>query len=112
MVDPHRYFEQKLTGELRAAQTEAEEDACLATLLGWLDDGLLEPSQRSRLEAELAGLGLPGTTLAAGRPDVLRILLSGDRSPGAQSRLRETLTCQDLAPGDRQLILARLAGRT
>ena len=66
MVDPHRYFEQKLVGEMQAEEEAAARRARLLQLLEWLDDGLLTPAQREQVAARLVEAGLP-STLVVGR---------------------------------------------
>jgi hypothetical protein len=73
MVDPHRYFEQKLTGEMRVAQSEDARRRLLAQLLAWLDEGLLTPAQRERVDARLLESGLPSTCAAGLAADALQV---------------------------------------
>jgi hypothetical protein len=77
MVDPHRYFEQKLIGEMRAAQSEDARRRLLARLLAWLDDGLLTPAQRERVDARLLEADLPGTCAASRAADALQVRDNG-----------------------------------
>jgi len=53
MVDPHRYFEQKLIGQMQDERDAVAQNARLSQVLQWLDDGLLTPAQRERVDAQL-----------------------------------------------------------
>ena len=77
MVDPHRYFEQKLVGEMRASRDAAARDALLSQLLQWLDDGLLTEAQRERVDAQLSQAGMPDTRAVAQLPHALRNVDAG-----------------------------------
>ncbi|MDJ0926120.1 MAG: hypothetical protein QNJ73_00605 [Gammaproteobacteria bacterium] len=61
MVDPHRYFEQRLLGELAQLETTADRVKFLEQMLCWLESGLLDERQRAGVDARLAALDLPGT---------------------------------------------------
>ncbi len=106
MVDPHRYFEQKLMGEMQLATTMAEENELLATVLQWLEDGLLSRQQVKALDRNLVTKSLPSLDFARAYPQALRQLLEKEDSDEC---LRAILDEDNLLPRDRQLIEKRLA---
>lgn len=70
MLDPHRYFEQKLLGQLGLADTHEARLELLRQLVGWLaKDQLLTPRQRDALDGALEARGWPSTALAEQDPD-------------------------------------------
>ena len=77
MLDPHRYFEQRLLGELHQLPDEAAVQQFLDRLLDWLADGLLDAGQLQRLDAELNAQWLPSSRLAGAGPEILGILPPG-----------------------------------
>ncbi len=109
MVDPHRYFEQKLVGELLAAADIAAENEQLELLLGWIDDGLVSNSQRAQLRQQLAADDLPSMDLARSQPALLRLLLNGARTAASAARLRAALATGNFDADDRRLLQQALA---
>ena len=109
MLDPHRYFEQKLLGELGLAASPAARAALLSRLVGWIDSGeLLTAAQRRQLDAELAGHGWPSTVLAARDAQAVALLLQQDEGQTLSPRLRTLLSDRRLGETDRALLLSRL----
>ncbi len=106
MMDPHRYFEQKLMGEMRLSSAIAEENALLATVLKWLEGDLLSEQQVAVLGNSLLTNALPSLDFARTYPDALRQLLVAD---GPDESLQAILDGANLLPGDRRLIEKRLA---
>jgi len=72
MVDPHRYFEQKLIGQMQDERDAVAQNARLSQVLQWLDDGLLTPAQRERVDAQLLESGLPSTRVVGRSSDALQ----------------------------------------
>ena len=66
-MDPHLYFEQKLSAEIRASRSADEMTEKLRQLIEWLDEIELPESQLRRFDAELEAAGLP--SLAAMRAE-------------------------------------------
>ncbi|MBT8443222.1 MAG: hypothetical protein HKN81_11645 [Gammaproteobacteria bacterium] len=64
-MDPHLYFEQKLSAEIRTSESFDELSERLAQLVTWMDGLGLQPAQLHKLDAELEAEGLP--SLAAMR---------------------------------------------
>ncbi len=104
MVDPHRYFEQKLVGEMLAAANIAAENEQLELLLGWIDNGLVSIDQRAQLRQLLADSDLPGIDLARDQPALLRLLLNDDRSAASADFFRDALASVSLDADDRRLL--------
>jgi hypothetical protein len=110
MVDPHRYFEQKLNGQIDAA-TPAELRDLIALLAGWVASDLLDDRQRILLAQALGDAGLPSVQAIGKDLRLLEALLAG---PGAdadgQVQLRAALADPDWGTGaDRALAAAALA---
>jgi hypothetical protein len=58
-MDPHLYFEQKMSAEISAAATNDELISRVDQLLDWVDAIELTDAQVRRMDAELAAEGLP-----------------------------------------------------
>ncbi|MFW2403564.1 MAG: hypothetical protein ACN4GT_02280 [Gammaproteobacteria bacterium] len=58
-MDPHLYFEQKLSAEIRASESIDELGERLAQLVAWIDGLGLQPGQLRKLDTELEAEGLP-----------------------------------------------------
>jgi len=58
-MDPHLYFEQKLTAEIRTSESLDELSERLEQLVAWIDGLGLPPGQLQKLDAELEADGLP-----------------------------------------------------
>lgn len=58
-MDPHLYFEQKLSAEIQSSESTEELAERLAQLVAWLDRLELSDVQLRRLDAELRAEGLP-----------------------------------------------------
>ena len=104
MVDPHRYFEQKLVGELLAAADIAAENEQLEVLLGWIDNGLVSIDQCAQLRQQLADADLPGMDLARAQPALLRLLLDGERTAVSAACFRDALATDSFDADDRRLL--------
>lgn len=68
-MDPHLYFEQKMSAELAAIDSPEELIARLDQLLHWVDASGLTDAQAGRLDDELAADGLPLYSLVRGIED-------------------------------------------
>lgn len=79
MVDPHRYFEQRLLGELAQLQTTPDRVEFLRRLLQWLESGLLTEQQQAGVDVRLAAMDLPGAARVMGQPDLAGFLERDDR---------------------------------
>lgn len=110
MLDPHRYFEQKLVGELRGVGDDRALTELISRLVGWVRGGLLEPAQRRRLDEHLAARGGPTASLWAGEPELARLLLAGGLDDAARRRLAARLQQPGLDEADRRLLTARVGG--
>jgi hypothetical protein len=105
MLDPHRYFEQKLLGQLALSDTRAARAELLQRLVGWLAaDELLTAVQRAQLDAGLAARHWPSTELAEQDPDLAVVLLRGAGTADAREALRRALADAQLAGPDRDLV--------
>lgn len=62
-MDPHLYFEQKLSAEIRACESVDELSERLAQLVAWIDGVGLEAGQEQKLAAELEAEGLPSLAM-------------------------------------------------
>lgn len=109
MLDPHRYFEQKLLGQLALSDTRAARAELLQRLVGWLAaDELLTAVQRAQLDAGLAARHWPSTELAEQDPDLAVVLLRGAGTADAREALQRALADAKLAGPDRDLVEACL----
>lgn len=105
MLDPHRYFEQKLLGQLAQCTDHAARSTLLRSLIQWLgDDGLLTHEQRGQLEQLLAAKGWPSTSLVEQDPELAITLLHGPRDDAGRSRLQWALDNSDLGDEDRAVV--------
>ena len=57
-MDPHLYFEQKMSAELAGAESDELRERC-RQLVGWVDETGLTGDQVRRLDDSLAAAGLP-----------------------------------------------------
>jgi len=62
-TDPHRYFEQKLTGDVLGSESPDELMALLENLILWVDSMNIASNQITQLEAVLAAENLPSFSL-------------------------------------------------
>ena len=58
-IDPHLYFQQKMTGEIVQAASIDDLIELLRRLIGWVDTMAFRPDQNDRLDAILLGQGFP-----------------------------------------------------
>jgi hypothetical protein len=58
-IDPHLYFQQKLTGEIAGRDSVDDLIEMLRQLMGWADTLDFRPDQSERLDAMLADQGFP-----------------------------------------------------
>ena len=110
MLDPHRYFEQKLIGQLRAVTTSSELDELITMLIGWVYGDLLEPRQRQRLDDHLARHGGPTASFWRMYPQQAAQLFGNRIGTGNSDDLHALLDLPALTAADRALI-GRMAGR-
>ena len=109
MLDPHRYFEQKLLGELETADGPTARLALLERLLEWLSDGeLLDPDQVQVLDRQLAGQQLPTTALGQQDPELLGLLLQGGIGGRHHERIERVIDDPATGAEDRSLLQAAL----
>lgn len=109
MLDPHRYFEQKLLGQLALSDTELARAGLLQQLVGWLAaDQLLTARQREQLDAELATRHWPSTALAERNPGLAVLLLRDAVDAPASESLQRALADAKLAGPDRGIVQACL----
>ena len=107
MLDPHRYFEQRLLGELA---TTTDREALRRQLLGWAtEEALLTPTQRESLAAGLAAAGLPSPALALRDWPLARLLLPGVAGPADRDALSEAIQAELLGPADQAVVRRILA---
>lgn len=105
MLDPHRYFEQKLLGQLALSPNDAARAELLQQLVAWLAaDQLLTAPQRGRLDAELATRYWPSTVLVEQDPDLAMLLLRGVETPDSREHLQRALASSELSASDRGLV--------
>lgn len=105
MLDPHRYFEQKLLGQLALSPNDAARAELLQQLVAWLAaDQLLTAPQRGRLDAELATRYWPSTVLVEQDPDLAMLLLRGVETPDSREHLQRALASSELSAADRGLV--------
>jgi hypothetical protein len=113
-MDPHLYFEQKLTGEIAAAESLDDVTRIMVSLVDWAASSGLTTAQIERLDGELAARALPTFSLmrVAGNRDLGRILASGEIRNAAESRLlRECIATEhDLPAADAELAARLVAG--
>lgn len=109
LLDPHRYFEQKLLGQLALSANDTARADLLRQLVGWLAaDELLTAPQRARLDAELARRHWPSTGLVERDPDLALLLLRGVETAAAREQLQHALANSELFDSDRDLVQANL----
>lgn len=109
MLDPHRYFEQKLLGELAQCANDEARATLLARLVQWLGtERLLTDAQRDQLDCRLAREGWPSTALAERDPELTLLLLSGASLGPDRARLQRALADEGLGTADRGVVQARL----
>lgn len=112
MLDPHRYFEQKMLGELALSDDEAQRRELLQRLVSWIETGILDPAQRARLDGQLASADLPTTLLAVTCPDAAWALIIGDRSADALACLRRLSAPGSSAPETDQALVSKWLAAT
>jgi hypothetical protein len=109
LLDPHRYFEQKLLGQLAECADDTARVALLGRISGWLDtESLLTPGQRKQLDARLAARCWPSTELAARDPGLTAVLLRGPQDAYQLDRLRQADVDGPLSDADRDVVRACL----
>ena len=112
MLDPHRYFEQKLLGQLALCRTDLARARLLHQLVEWIaQDGLLTAMQREQLDAGLAARQWPSTVLAEREPDLALWLLRGESFAVAGKALQRALGNAELNSSDRNLLAVCRDGR-
>lgn len=109
MLDPHRYFEQKLLGQLALSDTGAERARLLQQLVAWIVvDKLLTAAQRAQLDAALGARRWPSMALADRDPELALLLLRGAGTANAGAALQRALGDPELNNADRGLVQACL----
>ncbi len=109
MLDPHRYFEQKLLGQLSLSDSGPARARLLQQLVTWIAaDELLTAAQRKQLDTELAARHWPTTTLAERNPALALLLLRDLDTAEARATLQQAIDDAALVGADRQLVQARL----
>ena len=107
MLDPHRYFEQKLLGQLALAEAPSAQLEIFKRLLAWTRPGkLLDAAQAEELDALLAERALPSATLAHAHPELIAKLLLGAI---ASAQLQQLLANGGLGKADQRVVRACLA---
>ena len=105
LLDPHRYFEQKLLGQLALSDTGAARAELLRRLVHWVTaDELLTVPQRERFDAGLARRRWPSTKLVEREPELAMLLLQGAGIAAAREPLTRALGDSGLREADRNLI--------
>lgn len=105
-LDPHLYFEKKLTGDVAVATTDAELGKIIAELAEWFAETSPEPRRLAAFDAELSAESRPtwssllnSETCAAG------LLLAAQplRSAKEHELLQNFIAMQKLSAADLQL---------
>ena len=107
MLDPHRYFEQKLMGQLAQADTLPAQREMFQRLLAWTRPGeLLDVSQAAQLDRLLGEQALPSAGLAHAHPELMANMLIGETEP---EKLQRLLSDGCLEAADQRVVRAALA---
>ncbi len=113
-MDPHLYFQHKLTGQIASAESLEDVTRLMGGLVDWVDSIGLTEVQIERLDGQLGELALPTFSLmrVARNRDFGRILASGEIRNAAESRLlrRRIATEHDLPAADAELAARLVAG--
>ncbi|MGI9330243.1 MAG: hypothetical protein ACR2QB_05950 [Gammaproteobacteria bacterium] len=106
MLDPHRYFEQKLLGELALADARPARMAFFKRLLVWARPGeLLDAAQAAELDELLGKRALPSLSFAQDHPELAANLLIGEADAVSLQRL---LADGVLGEADQRVVRAAL----
>jgi hypothetical protein len=108
VMDPHLYFEQKVSAQLKSRQSADEMMTLLEWLVDWLETIGLTDAQREQLDASLRAADMPTYALmrlAASRE--LGVILATDRLASATEYRHVTSCMNELSVAD-GLFAARL----
>lgn len=105
-MDPHLYFEQKLTAQIAAAESQEDIDRVLSGLVDWIASIDLTAAQINRLDSKLAALALPSFSLMQ---DGVNRELGGILARGAVRSAGELRLLRARAASDDELLAADAA---
>lgn len=109
MLDPHRYFEQKLLGQLALADALPARLELFQRLLAWTRPGnLLDATQAAELDSLLGERTLPSASFGHAHPGLVANLLMGEPE---QAKLQRLLSEGGLGEADQRVVRAALAAK-